>query len=193
MSEKKDDRSSRGLEDHGVIYVSGSIDQGTSESVCKQIIEINLTGQVSCIQLIINSPGGSVSDGFAIIDMMGWSRLPVRTTGLGMLASMALLIFMAGAKGQRVITPRVSILSHRYSWWSFGNHSELIAKRKEEDLTHQRILDHYIRHTGLQTAEEVQAHLLRDVDTWLTAEEAVRFGVADVVEGGALAPAEVVS
>ena len=186
MTEKKDDRSNRGLEDYGVIYVSGSIEGGTSETVCKQIIEINLSKSVSCIQLIINSPGGSVSDGFAIIDMMEWSRLPVRTTGLGMLASMALLIFMAGAKGQRVITPRVSILSHRFSWWSFGNHSELIAKRKEEDLTHQRILDHYIRHTSLNSAEEVQAHLLRDVDSWLTAEEALRFGVADVVEGAEL-------
>jgi ATP-dependent Clp protease protease subunit len=183
MPDKDTKKSDRSLEDYGVIYLSGSIDQGTSESVCKQIIEINLGRTVDCIQMIINSPGGSVSDGFAVIDMMAWSRLPVRTTGLGMLASMALLIFMAGERGHRVITPRVSILSHRYSWWVMGKHSELIAHRKEEDLVHARIVDHYLRHTSVSSADELHETLLADTDTWCSAEDAVRYGIADVVEG----------
>jgi ATP-dependent Clp protease, protease subunit len=124
---------------------------------------------------------------------MGWSRLPVRTTGLGMLASMALLIFMAGNKGHRVITPRVSILSHRYSWWVMGKHSELIARRKEEDLTHTRIVDHYLRHSNIKTVDELHKSLLCDVDKWLTAEEAVTFGLADIIEGGPLAAVPVQS
>jgi ATP-dependent Clp protease protease subunit len=180
MSEGIGDKKSV-LDENGILYVGGSIDDGKAEELCKKIIEYN-TRALDCIQLVINSPGGSVHSGFAVLDVMEWSRLPVYTTGLGMIASMALLIFMAGAKGHRVITSRVSILSHRFAWWSFGTHSELIARRKEEDLTHRRILDHYRQHTKLKTDDEVQAALLRDVDTWLTAEEAVQHGIADLVE-----------
>ncbi len=66
-----------------------------------------------------------------------------------------------------------------------GNHSELVARRKEEDLVHARIVEHYQRHTGIEDVEELQRTLLRDVDTWLTAEEAVKFGIADIVEAPA--------
>ena len=120
------------LKDRGIIYLSGVIGSGTAERICSEIIEINAGRTVDMIQLLVNSPGGSVPDGFAILDIMEWSTLPIRTTGLGVLGSMALLVFMAGAKGNRVLTPRVSVLSHRYSWWVFGNHSELLARRKEE-------------------------------------------------------------
>ncbi len=183
MAEKNGERKERSLKDLGVIYVSGAIDSSTAEKVCTEIIELNLGSTTDFIQLIVNSPGGTVPDGFAIIDMMAWSKLPIRTTGLGMLGSMGLLVFMAGTSGHRVLTPRTSVLSHRYSWWSVGNHSELIAKRKEEDLTHARIVDHYLRHTAMKDEDELQAKLLRDVDTWLTAAEAVEFGIADIVEG----------
>ena len=171
------------LKELGIIYVSGTITESTAERVCTEIIEVNASRTVDAIQMIINSPGGSVTDGFAIIDMMAWSALPIRTTGLGMLGSMGLLVFMAGAKGQRVLTPRVSVLSHRYSWWVMGSHSQLIARRKEEDLVHQRIVDHYLSHTTVADVGQLQQTLLRDVDTWLTAEEAVAYGIADVVEG----------
>jgi ATP-dependent Clp protease protease subunit len=178
---QQEEKKIRGLDRYGILYLSGEIDGTKSESVCTKIIEMNLR-PLDCIQLILNSPGGSVPDGFAILDVMEWSRLPIRTTGLGMLASMALLIFMAGEKGHRVLTPRVSILSHRFSWWSFGKHSELIARRKEEDLTHARILEHYRRHTKVTTAEELQKTLLGDTDTWLSADEALAYGIADTIE-----------
>lgn len=178
---EREDKKSRSLEQYGILYLSGDIDAAKSETVCTKIIELNLR-PLDCIQLVLNSPGGSVTDGFAIIDVMEWSRLPVRTTGLGMLASMALLIFMAGAKGHRVLTPRVSILSHRFAWWSFGKHSELLARRKEEDLTHARILDHYRRYTGIGSDEDLQKTLLGDTDTWLSADEAVAYGIADAIE-----------
>src|SRR5208337_4776589 len=99
---------------------------------CKQIIEHNIKGGVGQIQMVINSPGGTCAAGFSIIDIMEWSRLPIYTTGIGMIASMGLLVFMTGEKCRRVITPRTSILSHRFSAFNFGNHSQLIASRKEE-------------------------------------------------------------
>jgi ATP-dependent Clp protease protease subunit len=179
---KKDAAEKKELDDYGIIFVSGDIDQGTAQSVCEKIIEINVAQNCDFIQLIMNSQGGLCAAGFAIIDMMDWSRLPVYTTGVGIIASMALGIFMAGEKGHRVLTPRTSILSHRFSGFSYGNHSELIAKRKEEDLMHRRLLDHYIQHTALKTDEEVMEKLLRDVDTWLTPQEALKMGIADKIQ-----------
>lgn len=168
------------LDERGFIYLSGEIDSEKSEKICRRILEANIQS-LDSIQLIINSPGGAVRSGFAILDMMAWSRVPVRTTGLGMVASMGLLILMAGTKGHRCVTPRVSLLSHRYSWWNFGSHSQLMARRKEEDILHQRIVDHYVQHTRLPQ-DRVLATLLREDDTWLTSAEAVELGVVDVVE-----------
>lgn len=177
----EDSKTKDSLDELGIIYVGGEITPERSEQICRKIIELNGRAH-DCIQIILNSPGGSVHAGFAVIDVMEWSRLPVRTTALGMIASMSLLIFMAGQKGHRVVTPRVSILSHRFAWWNFGKHSELIARRKEEDLTHKRILDHYLAHTALKTTEQVHNTLLGDTDLWLTAEESVRHGIADLIE-----------
>lgn len=181
MKEEKAQKE-RGLSDYGIIYLSGSIDEGKAEGVCKEIIEQNIKGEVSQIQMVINSPGGSCPAGFSIIDIMEWSRIPIYTTGIGMVASMGLLIFMTGERGHRVITRRTSMLSHRYSSLTWGNHSQLLAGRKEQDLEHDRIISHYLNYSGIKDREELERLLLRDVDTWLTPDEAVQYGLADVVE-----------
>ena len=181
MSEENG-KKERGLSDYGIIYISGSIDDGTSESVCKEIIEYNISGKIDHIQMIINSSGGTCPAAFAMIDIMEWSRLPIFTTGIGMIASMALLVFMTGTRGRRVITPRTSMLSHRYSAMTGGNHSQLLAGRKEQDLEHTRVIDHYLRYSKIASKDDLEKYLLRDVDTWLTPEEAVEFGLVDLVE-----------
>jgi ATP-dependent Clp protease protease subunit len=182
MADNDKQKKDSGLNDYGIIYISGAIDGGTAESVCKEIIEYNIKGEVNQLQMIINSPGGSCPAGFSIIDIMEWSRIPIYTTGIGMIASMGLLIFMTGEKGRRVITPRTSILSHRFSAFNFGNHSQLIAGRKEEDLEHERILQHYLTYSNIKEKDELEKYLLRDVDTWLSADEAIQHGLADRVE-----------
>ena len=169
-------------DDNGILYLFGPIESGSAASLCERIIRLNVEARVPHIQLIVNSPGGSVDDGFAIVDLMEWSQIPVFTTGIGMVASMGLLVLMAGARGRRVITPRTSVLSHRYSWWAFGKHSELVAARKEQDLVHCRIVNHYVQHTGIRTEEELTRTLLRETDTWLTPGEAVRYGIVDCVQ-----------
>jgi ATP-dependent Clp protease protease subunit len=172
----------KSLSDLGIIDVTGAIEDATSEKVCEKILEMNVAAQVEHIQMIINSPGGSCSAGFAIIDLMEWSRIPVHTTGLGRIASMGLLIFMAGEKGRRVLTPRTSILSHRFSTVAWGSHSQLVAQRREEDLMHRRIIEHYLTYSSVKNEKELTEKLLRDADTWLTPEEAVACGIADAVE-----------
>ncbi len=182
MAKENGNGDKKGLKDYGIIYISGSIDSGISQTVCQEIIEINVAGEVNHIQMIINSEGGSCNAGFAIIDMMEWSQIPVFTTGIGMIASMGLLVFMVGEKGRRVITPRTSVLSHRYSAMTIGNHSQLLAGRKEEDLMHKRIIDHYMSYSNIETREELEKILLRDVDTWLSPEEAMNYGIVDIIE-----------
>lgn len=182
MTEKNKEQKEKDLRDYGIVYVSGTINEGTAEGFCKEIIECNIRAELNQIQMIINSPGGSCPAGFSIIDIMEWSRIPIYTTGIGMIASMALLVFMAGEKGHRVITPRTSILSHRYSAFSVGNHSQLLAGRKEQDLEHERIINHYLSYSAIKNREELEKSLLRDVDTWLTPEEAVQYGLADAIE-----------
>ncbi len=182
MAKKEKEQDERGLNDYGIIYASGPVNDSMSESICKEIIEYNIKGEADHLQMIINSPGGSCPAGFAIIDIMEWSRIPIYTTGIGMIASMGLLLFMCGAKGRRVITARTSILSHRFSWISAGNHSQLLANRKEEDLEHKRIVEHYLRYSKIKDQDDLEKKLLQDVDTWLNPEEAIKYGLADIVE-----------
>ncbi len=182
MAPTSKEKKENGLDDYGIIYISSGIDGGTAEGVCKQIIEYNIKAEVNQIQMIINSPGGSCPAGFSIIDIMEWSRIPIYTTGIGMIASMGLLIFMTGEKGRRTITPRTSILSHRFSAFNIGSHSQLIAGRKEEDLEHERILQHYLTYSSIKDKSELEKYLLRDVDTWLSPEETLKHGLADRIE-----------
>ncbi len=168
--------------DRGVIFLMGSISESRAENVCREIISLNMEGDKPFIQMIINCAGGYVHDGFAIIDMMEWSRLPVYTTGVGLVASMGLLIFCSGEKGHRVLTPRTSVLSHRYSTMKAGNYSQIVASRDEEDFMHKRAVNHYIQHSKLKNEKEVNDILLKDVDTWLTPKETVELGLADFVQ-----------
>lgn len=182
MGKEEIKRDEKALAEYGIIYLSGMIDNASAESTCKEIIEHNIKGDVNQMQLIINSPGGVCSAGFSIIDIMEWSRIPIYTTGLGMIASMGLLIFMTGENGHRVITSRTSVLSHRFTAMSVGSHSQLIAGRKEEDMMHERVIHHYATYSRVKDRVELENYLLRDVDTWLTPEEAVQYGLADIVE-----------
>lgn len=177
-----EDRERRSLADLGIIHLSGAIDDGAARQACEQILQINMAGEADQIQMIVNSSGGSCTAGFAIVDLMEWSRIPVYTTGLGQVASMGLLVFMAGDRGHRVLTPRTSVLSHRFTALSWGSHSQLVAQRREEDLMHRRIVEHYLRYSAIRDEKELMEKLLRDVDTWLTPDEAVTHGIADVVE-----------
>jgi ATP-dependent Clp protease protease subunit len=130
--------------------------------------------------LMICSEGGDVSAAFALIDVMHSSNIPIKTVGLGTIASAGLLIFLAGTAGRRVLTPNTSILSHQFSWGSDGKAHELFATMKEFELTHKRMLAHYEACTGLGQ-EEIRKTLLPPHDVWLSAEEALALNVCDSI------------
>jgi ATP-dependent Clp protease protease subunit len=168
-----------GLDESGILFLSSSISQESASSLGQSLIGLNLRREVEYIQLIISTSGGDWHAGFAIVDLMEWSRIPVYTTGLGLVASMGLVIFMAGHKGQRVVTANTSLLSHSFSATATGTRSELVARRRQEDWMQERLVAHYARHSALKSEPEITSRLLQEVDTWLTPEEAVALGLAD--------------
>jgi len=132
------------------------------------------------MKMIITSYGGSVDAAFALIDTMKGSPIPIHTYGLGCIASCGLMTFISGQKGKRFITRNTSILSHQFSWGSFGKEHELFATVKEFTNVQRRIVDHYKRCTGM-TEANIKKYLLPPEDVWLTAKEAVKFGIADQI------------
>lgn len=130
--------------------------------------------------LMICSAGGDVAPAFALIDVMKSSKLPIKTVGLGQIASAGLLIFLSGSPGRRVLTANTSILSHQFSWGSDGKAHELFATIKEFELLQRRMVSHYKSCTGLDE-DKIREKLLPPHDVWLTAEEALELGVCDVI------------
>jgi len=169
--------------DAGIMYFADGFDAKTTTPVINTIIEKNLlpnSQRPNELTLVINSPGGQVHSAFALIDTMKGSAIPVKTVGLGMIASCGLLTFMSGTKGRRVLTPNTSILSHQYSWGSGGKEHELFARVREFELSTERMINHYKKCTGL-SEKKVRDILLPPEDRWLSAKEAVRYGIADKI------------
>ena len=133
------------------------------------------------LTLGICSPGGDLNACFALVDVMKGSQIPIRTIGMGMIASCGLLMFISGTKGRRILTPNTSILSHQYSWGSYGKEHELFAQVKEYDLTTERIVNHYEKCTGL-SEKDIRKYLLPPHDVWLSAKEAKKLGLCDSIK-----------
>lgn len=158
------------------------ISLASCKPVIEWIFEANFAEEKpQSLNLIICSPGGDLSAGFALVDVMKGSSIPVYTIGIGQIASAGLLIFLAGERGKRVLTPNTSILSHQYTWGSFGKHHELMAANKEFDLTNQRLVNHYKKTTGMNE-KQIRELLLPPHDIWLTSNEAKEMGICDVVK-----------
>ena len=133
------------------------------------------------LTLGICSPGGDLNACFALVDVMKGSKIPIRTIGMGMIASCGLLMFISGEKGRRILTPNTSILSHQYSWGTYGKEHELFAQVKEYDLTTERIVNHYKKCTG-PSEKDIRKYLLPPHDVWLSAKEAKKLGLCDKIQ-----------
>jgi ATP-dependent Clp protease protease subunit len=169
--------------EQGYYYMADGFTYESTKPIVQWIIEKNLlpgSHRPEELTLIINSPGGSVHAAFALIDTMKGSAIPIKTIGLGLIASCGVLTFMAGAKGRRLLTPNTSILSHQYSWGSGGKEHELFARVKEFELSTARMIEHYKKCTGM-SEKKIREILLPAHDVWLSAEEAVTHGIADEI------------
>jgi len=176
------DMRSSSLTDKGIYYFAGEFNQGSVKDCITWILDANFQDktQYEALTLIISSYGGDLFSAFALIDVMRGSAIPVRTIGLGIIASAGLMTFIAGEKGHRIITPNTSILSHQWSAGTYGKEHELMASQKQFDLTTKRMISHYKKCTGL-TDKQIRAKLLPAQDVWLSGEEAKEYGLADQV------------
>ena len=171
---------SQQLHENGMYVFMGEVTDENLRPVIEWILHENYISKKKRKELLlmICSEGGDMGAAFALIDVMHSSRIPIKTVGLGIVASAGLLIFISGTPGKRLLTPNTSILSHQFSWSSEGKAHELFATMREFELTQQRMLAHYRLCTGLSD-EEIRQHLLPASDVWLSAVEALGLNVCD--------------
>jgi ATP-dependent Clp protease protease subunit len=183
MTEDKiNHQSASDLRNNGICLFPFDVDEDTCAEAIQFILEANLntSPMYDHLTLIINSHGGSLFAGFGLLDVMAGSRLPVNTVGIGIIASMGLLIFMNGK--HRVLTPNSLVMSHQ--WWgvSWGKEHELLASQKKNDLVSKMVINHYRKHSNLKTEKEVRKYLLPESDVWLTAEDCLKYGICDEIK-----------
>ena len=184
MASEETKKEVSGLVDAGVHLLMADIEIGIVQTAIEWILDSNFKNTEKKhkeLNLVICSPGGDLSAAFALIDVMRGSAIPIKTTGLGMIASAGLLIFISGNPGKRILTPNTSILSHQFTWGTYGKEHELFAAVKEFDLTTRRMIKHYKKCTGL-TDKEIRKYLLPPQDIWLDGKEAKKLGICDKVQ-----------
>ena len=178
MSDKTDCKN---LNDHGIFLLTGEISECKCEDAIRFVLEANLNNGHEYLSMVVNSPGGYVHAGFSLIDVMNGSKAEIRTIGLGILASMGLLIFIAGKRGKRALTPNTMVMSHQWSGLRWGKEHELLASQRGDDILTGMIFRHYKRHTGLND-KAIRKYLLPPSDVWLTSKEAKKLGLCDEVK-----------
>ena len=161
----------------------GDVTMENMHPIINWIISANFAKEKQHKELTLGicSPGGDLNACFALLDVMMGSKIPIRTIGMGMIASCGLLMFITGAKGKRILTPNTSILSHQYSWGSWGKEHELFARVKEFDLTTERLMNHYKKCTKLKE-KDIREKLMPAHDVWLDAKEAKKLGLCDQIQ-----------
>ena len=186
MTQIKDDEDyispGQSLLEAGMYAFMGPVDTESVKPVVEWILHANyvVKKKKKELLLMICSEGGDLEPAFALIDVMQSSNIPIKTVGLGQISSSGLLIFLAGTPGRRLLTPNTSILSHQFSWGSDGKAHELFATVKEFELCQKRMLNHYKQATGLDE-DKLKQCLLPPHDVWLSAEEALDFGICNSI------------
>ena len=153
-----------------------------SKAICQWIIENNMVKvKHPSLTMFINSDGGELASAFSIIDVMNSSLIPIHTIGTGEIVSAGLMVFMAGNKGTRTLTPNTTVMSHRFSAGiENGKFHDLQAQHKEYEMLNERMMTHFINHTGL-TKREIDKVLLPPHDVYLSPEKAVEYNIADII------------
>jgi ATP-dependent Clp protease protease subunit len=165
---------------HRIVFLGREIDPEVAGLIVAQLIHLESEDPEKEIALYVNSPGGEMSSMMAIYDTMQHVRPSITTTCIGLAASAAALILSAGAPGRRFVLPHARVLIHQPSIAGGigGQATDIEIQAREIVRQKQEMIEILARHTG-QTVETVAKDT--DRDRWLTAEQAVQYGLADVV------------
>jgi ATP-dependent Clp protease protease subunit len=177
--ERAYDIYSRLLKDR-IILLNGAVTDETAGTIIAQMLFLSNDDPKTDIQFYINSPGGSVSAGFGIIDTMKHLRCDVATTCIGMAASMGACLLAAGTKGKRACLPNAQVMLHQPLIGGVlqGPATDLGIEAAHMLRLRDRLYKLMGGYTG-KTAEQI--HRDFDRNKWLFAEEAVEYGCADRV------------
>jgi ATP-dependent Clp protease protease subunit len=172
---KEDNLLDRLMETRTVI-ISEPISSELSRKILPRLLLLELEDPKAPVKVLINSPGGAVDDGFAIYDMMRFISCPVITICVGLAASAATVILLGGDKGSRLTLPNTRVLLHQPSQGVRGAASDIEISANEIVRIRERINLIFVAETG-QTMDKLAEDMNRDF--WLSAEEAVEYGLLD--------------
>ena len=175
--ERSYDIFSRLLNDR-IIILSEEVNSTTASLIVAQLLYLEAQDPDKDIQFYINSPGGSVTDGMAIYDTMQYIKCDVSTICVGMAASMGAFLLSSGTKGKRLALPNAEIMIHQPSAGTQGQITDMAIHLKRLEVIKKRLNAILADNTG-RSVEEITAACERD--NFMTAEEAVAYGLIDKV------------
>jgi len=161
-----------------IIFIGSAIDDNVANLVIAQFLFLASEDHKKDINLYINSPGGSVTAGLAIYDTMQYIRPDVRTICMGLGASMAQLLLCGGAKDKRFALPNAKILMHQPSGGTQGQSSDIEIYTKNILSTRDNLYAIISKHTGKSVKQIKQD---ADRDYYMSAEEAMKYGIIDKI------------
>jgi len=176
-TERAYDIYSRLLKDR-IVFLGGPIEDASANLIIAQMLFLSNEDSKNDIHFYINSPGGSITAGFAVYDTMQFLRCDVATYCIGQAASMAALLLAGGKAGKRFLLANNRILLHQplITGELIGPATDLDIEAHEILRLRARLYDLLAKHTG-QTVEKVEKDCDRDL--WLNATEAIEYGLAD--------------
>ncbi len=173
--ERTSDIFSRLLKER-IVLLCDEVNDQTASLIVAQLLFLDSEDPTKDIQFYINSPGGSVSAGLAIYDTMKLIRADVSTICMGMAASMGAFLLSGGTKGKRFVLPNAEVMIHQPLGGSQGQASDIQIQAQHILRTKERLNRILAENTG-KTLEEIERDT--DRDNWLTAEQAVEYGLVD--------------
>lgn len=161
-----------------VVFLGEEVNSATANIVIAQLLHLAYEDPKKDIKLYINSPGGSVYDGLAIIDTMNYIEPDVQTIGIGLQASMGAMLLSAGAKGKRFALPNSRIMIHQPSSGTEGKITDQEIALREGVYLKKVLAEMMAKNTG-KTLAQVEKDM--DRDNWMSAKEAKEYGIIDEV------------
>ena len=161
-----------------IVFLGEEVNETTANLIVAQMMFLEAEDPEKDIHFYINSPGGSVTDGFAIYDTMHYVKCDVATYCIGMAASMGAFLLAGGTKGKRFVLPNAEIMIHQPSGGAKGQATEIEIVAKQILRTKEKLNKILSENTG-QPYEKVAADTERD--NWMSAEEALEYGLVDKI------------
>lgn len=161
-----------------IIFLGEDVNEHTANLVIAQLLHLAYNDSKKDIKLYINSPGGKVYDGLAIYDTIQYIKPDVQTIGIGLQASMGAFLLSSGAKGKRYALPNSRLMIHQPSSGTEGKITDQEIALKE-GLFLKRRLNEILAHNTGQKLSKIEKDAERDF--WMSAEEAVEYGIIDRV------------